>query len=328
MLRWCLALVVLAGLCLFFAACNGTIESGFTPGTESLPPVGSGPESERDNDDRQPFDTFPTAMADPEDPTPASTAAPSVAPTEALPPVVALETNPAPAQTPTAVPAPSLAPTAAATPIPAPASIALSMRLSEDQTSRSSPTAAWWSADAAWVSRYEVALGTFMGKDDVVGWKDVGTTTNYRIQGAFDGVENSLAANQDYYLSVRALTDGGAVIGTVSSPAWFVYAPYTFDVNRYLAITQHAPNSFWGTRHPDPRYVEWDESFEAYVAASGAIDLYQNLGERVLVGSDRVRILQTESNYPARPDVTRLGPAGDSASHADAVARVESQEVV
>ena len=37
MLRWCLALVVLAGLCLFFAACNGTIESGFTPGTESLP---------------------------------------------------------------------------------------------------------------------------------------------------------------------------------------------------------------------------------------------------------------------------------------------------
>ena len=319
-LRWCLALVVLAGLCLFFAACNGTIESGFTPGTESLPPVGSGPESERANNDVQPLHTSPTAMADPEDPTPASTAAPSVAPTEALPPVVAQETNPAPAPAPTAVPAPSPAPTAEATPISAPTFVVLSLRLSEDQTPRSSPTAAWWSADAAWVSRYEVALGISMGNDDVVGWKDVGPATNYRIQDALDGVQISLAANQDYYLSIRALTDGGVVMGAARSQAWFVYAPYTFDVNRYPAITQHAPGSFWGTRHPDPRYAEWDESFEAYVAGSAAIDLYRNLGQRVLVGSDRVKILQTESNYPARPDVTRLGPAGDSASHSDTVA--------
>ena len=68
-LRCCLALVVLVGLCLFFAACDGTTESGFTPGTESLRAVSSGPESERDNDDGQPFDTSPTSMADPEDPT-------------------------------------------------------------------------------------------------------------------------------------------------------------------------------------------------------------------------------------------------------------------
>ena len=145
-------------------------------------------------------------------------------------------------------------------------------------------------------------------------------TITSSVDWGLDGVQISLAANQDYYLSIRALTDGGVVIGAARSQAWFVYAPYTFDVNRYPAITQHAPDSFWGTRHPDPRYAEWDESFEAYVAGSAAIDLYRNLGERVLVGSDRVRILQTESNYPARRDVTRLGPAGDSASHADAVA--------
>ena len=99
----------------------------------------------------------------------------------------------------------------------------------------------------------------------------------------------------------------------------------TRNVSRYSLVTQDALDGFWGIRHPDPRYSQWDESFEAYVSGSAALDLYETLGERVLIGSSRVRILQTESDFPSLEGVIRLGTGEANSDHADAVASVGNQ---
>ena len=143
---------------------------------------------------------------------------------------------------------------------------------------------------------------------------------SYRAEAGIDGINLTLEDKRDYYLSVRALDHEGTVIGKESSQAWFIHSPFIFDADSYPAVMREAPNSFWGVKHPDPRYAHWDDNFEAYVLGSGALDLYRGLGGRVLTGSDRVKILQTEGGFPGQDDVTRLGPGEVDSSHADTVA--------
>ena len=199
-------------------------------------------------------------------------------------------------------------------------SISLSIVMANDQSSTSSPTAAWTAGDHSRAAYYEVALGTSMGAADVLDWRNIGRVTSYRAQDGLNGVSLALDSNQDYYFSLRAVGPDGQVIGTASSQAWFIYAPYTFGVSRYSSVSQDAKDSFWGVRHPDPRYAQWDDSFEAYVSGSAALDLYRTLGERVLTGSSRTKILQTESDFPEFEGVIRLGPGEANSGHADTVA--------
>ena len=165
-----------------------------------------------------------------------------------------------------------------------------------------------------------MAIGASVDGTDVLDWKNVGTVTSYRVQHGKDGSRLRLDANRDYYLSLRAMGHQGEVVGTVSSQAWFIYEPYTFDASQYPLVTQDAPNSFWGVRHPIPQFSQWDDKFEAYASGSAAVDLYKALGERVLTGSSELTILQTERNFPTRSDVTRLGAGEADSKHADTVA--------
>ncbi len=255
----------------------------------------------------------------------------SVAPAIAVPPPTDPTPNALPMPTPTPAPvrettpsdAPMPAPTRRPTPMPTPtpAPIVLSMTLAGDPTPTSAPTATWNAGDSSTgVSRYEVALGTSMGGTEVLPWKNVGPDTSYRIRDGVDGVQVALDAKQDYYLSLRAVNDDGIVIAVANSRAWFLDVPYAFNIEGFSSVTQDAPNSFWGIRHPDSRYSHWDDSFEAYVVGSAAIDLYGALAEKFITGSSQVKILQTESGLPRLEGVTRLGAGESNSSHADAVA--------
>lgn len=219
--------------------------------------------------------------------------------------------------TPSKSPPPAMVPEPTATVPPPP--ISLSLSVANDQSHFDSPTATWTAQNAGLSFRYELAVGSISGGTDVLNWKSVGEGPSYQLRDGFDGVQLLLNANRDYYLTVRAVDDAGDVLATTTSQAWFVYAPYTFAAERYPAIMQRAPDSFWGVRHPDPRYTQWDENFEAYVAGSGILDLYERLGERVLSGSAEIKILQTEGGYPGRADITRLGPGEADSGHADTV---------
>lgn len=306
-----LALCLAIGLAAAAISCNQNPPTGFQPGEARRvvnSPVVSQPEAA--------VPTVPPPAARPtEVPTPV--VPPSPTPRGTVSPAN-LETTPE-AQAPVT---PRPTPTAVAQPTPPPPSgpITLSFNLVNDQTITSAPTARLVAPGIPGLSHYEIAVGTSMGGSDITGRTNIGTLTEYRMQNGVDGVQLSLDYNRDYYLTVWAFDTTGRLVGSAGSQAWFVHSPFRFDVDRYASVMRNAPNSFWGIRHPDPRYVTWDESFEAFVAGSAAIDLYHNLGERVLVGSDRVSILQTENNYPARSDVIRLGPAGDSGNHADTVA--------
>ena len=294
---WVMALITVAVLGILLASCEGE-PTGFQPGAESLPP-----------DVPPPSEPFPSPTARPR-------AAPTLEPTPTPTPEATSEPTPRP----TSEPIP--APTSPSTPtvLPTPMSISLSIVMANDQSSTSSPTAAWTAGDQSRTAYYEVALGTSMGAADVLDWRNIGRVTSYRAQDSLNGVSLALDSNQDYYLSLRAIDNDGHVIGAASSQAWFIHAPYTFDIGRYTSVTQDATDSLWGIRHPDPRYSQWDENFEAYVSGSGALGLYVALGERVLTGSSRVNILQTESDFPKLESVIRLGDGEANSDHADAVA--------
>ena len=300
-----IAPITVAALAILLASCDRE-PTGFQPGTESLP-----------TDTPAPSEPFPSPTPVPVVAlTPEATAEPTSRPTRESIPAPTSQPSPVPTSQPTPTPTPTAVPTA----VPTLTSISLSLVLANDQSSTSSPTATWTAGDPSRISYYEVALGTSIGAADVLDWRSIGHENSYRVQDGLNGVSLNLDSNQDYYLYLRAIDNNGEVIGSASSQAWFIYAPYTFNVSRYSSVAQDAPDSFWGIRHPDPRYSQWDENFEAYVSGSGALGLYVALGERVLTGSSRVKILQTESDFPKLEGVIRLGDGEARSDHADAVA--------
>ena len=250
--------------------------------------------------------------------TPAPTATTSVQPTATPTPTPTVQPTPTP--TPTATPSARPTATPTATPVGPPGpSVRLTMRLSGGQSATSAASAAWEVEEGDEVARYEVAVGSTMGGSDVVDWHDVGLSTAYHARDGEDGVRLALDPNRDYYLAVRALGEDGTALGAAQSPAWYVYEPYRFDLASYPSIVLDAPNSFWNYKKPDSydwitrHRTNWDASFEAYVVGSAAIDLYHDLGERILIGSPEVTILQTENGFPTRSEIVRIG-----APHIDA----------
>ena len=296
-----MASITVAALAILLASCDRE-PTGFQPGIESLPQDTPAPS--------EPLSSPPPAPIVAV--TPEATPEPTSRPTREPIPTPTSTPVPAPLPTPTSTPVP--------TPLPTPTSISLSLALANDQSSSNSPTVTWPVGDPSRISYYKVALGTSMGATDVLDWRVIGYVTSYQVQDGLDGVSLDLDSNQDYYFSLRAVDPDGQVIGAASSQAWFIYAPYTFGVSRYCSVSQDAKGSFWGVRHPDPRYAQWDDSFEAYVSGSAALDLYRTLGERVLTGSSRIKILQTESDFPKFEGVIRLGPGEANSGHADTVA--------
>ena len=300
-----LSLIALALLTLSLGACGEEEFRGFTPGSESLNPQAPISRAERDNPDRQQPNVGPASATVSPPPTP---------PAVSEMPFREASPAPTPLPTPAARPTPTLAPPKPKTPVE------LTLTLADDQARSSSPTATWVAGNPSRVSHYELALGASMGRAEVLDWKNLGAATSYRAEDGVDGINLTLEENRDYYLSLRALGHEGAVVGKASSQAWFVHTPYVFDARRYSSVTKEAPNSFWGVRHPDPRYAQWDDSLEAYVIGSGAIDLYHELGGRALTGSPEVKILQTERGFPSLEDVIQIGEGEVDSSHADAVA--------
>lgn len=199
----------------------------------------------------------------------------------------------------------------------------LSLRLDGGQSTNAAASAFWEVEDHTEVVRYEVAVGSAMGRSDVMHWHDVGLTTTYHARDGQDGASFALQPNRDYYLTVRAMGADGTVLGAARSGAWYVYEPYDFNADRYSSVILYAPGSFWHIRFPGV-YDEHDEAYGAYVVGSGAIDLYHRLDERVLIGSPQVSILQTEGSFPTRIDIIRIGPENpdeeDGKKHADEIA--------
>ena len=172
------------------------------------------------------------------------------------------------------------------------------------------------------MARFEIAIGTGIGETDVLDWHGVGTETSYQVRDGQDGARLTLDAHRDYYLSVRAMDVNEGVLDTAESQAWYVWEPYAFDVTRYPTITLSASRSFRAYRATGAQLSDWHMRLEAYLSGSAVIDLYQSLGERVLIGSPQVSILQTEIEIPARTDVTAVPDwyqRGNN-SHADEVA--------
>ena len=190
--------------------------------------------------------------------------------------------------------------------------VSITVRLDDGQSATSAVSASWEVEDGADVARYDVAIGSVMGGSDVLDWHDVGLATTYHPRDGQDGVSLALHPNRDYYLDVRAVGPDGTVLGAASSGAWYLYEPYTFDVARYPSVMLNAPGSFSSDAQPDWYpwdTINWDEAYEAYLVGSAAIDLYHKLGERVLIGSPKVTILQTENGFPIRDSIVRLGPS-------------------
>ena len=316
---------------LLLSACNNDAPTGTLPrsglgggpaATSGAPSEGSGDAGRSSQDaPSQPStvgsETPPTRQPDATPETP--TTIPELDITRATPKSTL---DPASRAEETITPAPTSAAPTVATETPNHRPIRLSLELSEDQTLTSGPTTAWSTDTPSDVSSYEVAIGASMGATDMLGWMSVGAVSSYRVQDGNDGVRLNLQPNRDYYLSVRALDTVGEELGSASSQGWSIYQPFVFNVSRYPEITRDAADSFWGVRHPDPRYAEFDDRFEAYMFGSAAVDVYKLLGERVFTGSSSLRILQTEQGFPGRGDVTRLGEGDGYSNHANTVANM------
>ena len=221
---------------------------------------------------------------------------------------------------------PDPGPAPSPTPVDPLVPLAMTLWLADGQSRTAAASAAWLVEGDTDVARYEVAIGSAMGASDVLPWRDVGLMTAYQARNGRDGVSLALDPNQDYYLTVRAVAADRAVLGEARSGAWYVYEPYAFDVARYPSIMLDAPGSFREHKKPDwwPwDTINWDAAYEAYLVGSGAMDLYHQLGERVLIGSPKVTILQTENGFPARSDIVRIGPSDPNAGgegHANHIA--------
>lgn len=187
----------------------------------------------------------------------------------------------------------------------------LTLQLGDGESTTSAVSASWEVEDETDVMRYEVAIGSFMGGSDILDWHDVGLATEYHAQDGQDGVNLALQKNRDYYLAVRAVDVDRTVLGAALSGAWYVYEPYDFDPAQYPSIMLDAPGRYQDYKVHDQYQwdtINWDGAYEFYAIGSAAIDLYHNLGERVLIGSPKVTILQTENGFPIRSNVIRIGP--------------------
>ncbi len=250
-------------------------------------------------------DTTPLPLATEGIPAVSPTATTSVDPTS----------TPSPTATPPIDPTSTPSPTATSPVDPPAIATRLTLQLGDGESTTSAISASWEVEDGTDVTRYEVAIGSVMGGSDILDWHDVGLTTAYHAQDGQDGVNLALDKNRDYYLTVRAVNAGGTVLGLERSGAWYVYEPYTFDAARYPSIMLEAPNSFWDEDKKPDSYEwlrlhggNWDGAYESYLLGSARIDLYHNLGERVLIGSPKVTIFQTENGFPTRSNVIRIGP--------------------
>ena len=203
------------------------------------------------------------------------------------------------------------APTATVTVEPPAFATRLTLQLDDGESTTSAVSASWEVEDETDVMRYEVAIGSVMGGNDILDWHDVGLATEYHAQDGQDGVNLTLDKNRDYYLTVRGVGADRTVLGAAQSGAWYVYEPYTFDPARYLSIMLDAPGTFRNPKQTDSYQwdtINWDGAYESYLVGSARIDLYHNLGERVLIGSPEVTIFQTENGFPTRSNIIRVGP--------------------
>ena len=247
-------------------------------------------------------DTTPLPLATEGIPAVSPTATTFVEPTSTPSPTVTASADPTSTPPPTATP--TVAPPAFVT--------RLTLQLGDGESTTSAVSASWEVEDRTDVMRYEVAIGSVMGGSDVLDWHDVGLATEYHAQDGQDGVNLALDKNRDYYLTVRAVDVDQTVLGAAQSGAWYVYVPYDFDPAQYPSIMLHAPGRYRGDQKVPDSYewdtINWNGAYEFYAIGAAAIDLYHNLGERVLIGSPEVTILQTENGFPTRNNVLRIGP--------------------
>lgn len=106
-----------------------------------------------------------------------------------------------------------------------------------------------WDVPGIAVSRYDVAVGTTFGGNDVVGWTNVGLVTSRTFTGL------GLINHQLYYTSVRVYDGGGNLVGSVCSNGFETILPTTINVRDGLG--PDISSSFFEDRveanwdHPD-----------------------------------------------------------------------------
>lgn len=97
-----------------------------------------------------------------------------------------------------------------------------SVTVSEDGSSRTSPTISWTKAqDSCELSHYELAIGTSLGASDVLAFTSIGDVTSYKQENL------SLNYSQDYFYSVRAVDKAGNRSSVVNSSSWKIFTPRT-----------------------------------------------------------------------------------------------------
>ncbi|MGK0367795.1 MAG: hypothetical protein ACI9QD_000934 [Thermoproteota archaeon] len=143
-----------------------------------------------------------------------------------------------------------------------------SLSLADDGSKLSSATVSFNTAtDNCSVSHYEVAIGTSLGSEDVLGFTNIGNVTSFK-QSAL-----SLNYAQDYFYSVKAVDSTGNASAVLNSLAWSIFSPKTLT-NLVLWLDASDVSSVLDNEGDHPGEVNFNHEVKTWQDISGSSALH------------------------------------------------------